>query len=92
MSDRSSVSGGAWVFPLRCISCGIVVLAWLPNCDWRPPLFNLWTRRRLVPDPVGGIGVDTVSFGLFLCGGRLCTVKFGVLLLSVVLLLYSLVL
>ena len=65
-------------------------LAWLANCDWCPPLLNLWTRRRLAPEPVGGSGVDIVSFGLFVCGDRFCAVRFVVLFLSVVLLLYGL--
>jgi hypothetical protein len=90
VSDHSLVSGGVWFCPLRSSICEIVVLAWLPSCVWCPHLLNRWTRRRLVPDPVGGSCVDIVSFGLFLVDGRLCDVRFGVMLLSVVLLLYSL--
>ncbi len=90
MIELSSESGGAWVCPVKCSSCEIVDLAWLPNCAWCPPLLNLWTRRRLVPELVGGSGVDIVNFGLFVCGDRSCAVRFGVLFLSVVLLLYSL--
>ncbi len=66
-------------------------LAWLPNSSvWRHPLFNLWTRRWLVPEHVGGSSVDIVSFGLFAFGDRIFAVWFVVLFLSIMLLLYNL--
>ena len=87
--DRSSESGGAWVCHFRCSSCEIVYLAWLPNCAWCPPLLNLWTRRRLVLEPVGGSGVDIVNFKLFVCADRFSAGKIDVLFVSIVLLLYK---
>ncbi len=87
--DCSSVFGGACAWPLRCKSCEIADLAWLPNCSWLPPLLNLWNRRRLGPSPDGGPGVDIVSF-LFVfcdCGS---VVLFDVSLFLFILVLYML--
>ncbi len=50
-------------------------LALLPNCVWWPPLLNLWTRRRLVPNPVGGLRVDIVNVWLFVGSGRVCVMS-----------------
>jgi hypothetical protein len=89
VSERLLVSGGAWVSLLRCSSCEIANLVWLPSCVWCPPRLNLWTRRRLVPDPDGGSGVDIVSFGSFPGVVRLYVPELCVLLLSVSILLCS---
>ena len=62
-------------------------LAWLPSCVGCPPLLNLWTRCRLVPDPNGGSGVDIVSFLMLLVSGRVRVAGIDVSLLSVLLLL-----
>jgi len=72
VSERSSVSGGAWVCPLRCRSWEIAVVAWLPSCACCPPCLNRCTRRRVDLEPVGGSGVDIVSFLLFSVGVCLC--------------------
>jgi hypothetical protein len=89
VSERSSVSGGTWVSSLRCSNCEIAGLAWLPSCVCCPPRLNLWTRRRLVPDPAGGSGVDIVSFGSFSGVVRLYVPELCVLLLPVSVLLCS---
>ena len=39
-------------------------MAWLPSCVCCPPRLFRWARRRIDPDPVGGSGVDIVSFVL----------------------------
>ena len=63
----------------------------MPSCKGFIYLFffSLWTRRRIVPDPDGGSGVDIVSFGLFSSDVLLCLPGLCVLLSSVSVLLCS---
>ena len=79
--DCSSVPDVACVCPLRCRSCEIVALAWLPSCWW-PPRLNRWTRRRLGPGPDDGSGANIVSIMFILC----CCVNVVVLNMSLYLL------
>jgi len=53
-------------------------MAWLPSCVCCPPRLNRWVRRRLDPNPVGGSGVDIVSFMLLSFVVCLCFYRVGV--------------
>ncbi len=76
--------GGAWVCPLRCKSWEISVLAWLTSCVCCPPRLNRWARRWLDLDPVGGSGVDNVSFMFLSFVVCLCFYRVGVSSLIVI--------
>ena len=64
------MSGGAWVYSLRCRSCEIFTLTLLPSWVWCPLLLYLWARRRFGLDIDGCFGVDIVSW----CCRVLCCV------------------
>ena len=59
----------------------------LPSFIRCPTLLNLWTLRRLVPDPDGGYGVDIVSWWMLLICGRFRVVQFDMSFMSLPLIL-----